>query len=102
MTHQHRRSVGTGHGHIGRSFVCWRCRYHSKAGPEEQDNRRCPRCRDPLYDVGKNFKPPRKDDVRGWATAHAKFGAHTLHPAARARLALSARLKLLPKRSRRD
>lgn len=59
--------------HANYTLLCLTCRYVAKAMLHQADNRRCPNCRAELRNMGKNFKPPRKSDERGWRKVIDKF-----------------------------
>lgn len=52
------------------SFVCLPCRASYKQPYAEPyagaDERRCPRCAEPLIHAGSAFAPPRRRDTAGW------------------------------------
>ena len=50
------------------SFVCLPCRASYKQPFLGEDQRRCPRCAEPLLHVGSAFAAPRRRDTAGWRT----------------------------------
>ncbi|WP_274563239.1 deoxyxylulose-5-phosphate synthase [Streptomyces spiramyceticus] len=56
-------------GHARTSYVCLPCQASYKQAyptPFNDQERRCPRCADPLIHVGSAFAPPPKRDSEGW------------------------------------
>ena len=52
-----------GHGMYRRHYACFNCRkmFNLYWPPSA-----CPMCKQPMYDMGWDFKPPRKDDTKQW------------------------------------
>ena len=48
------------------TMVCWDCRITFGGGHET-----CSQCKKPLYNAGKRFKTPKKNDIKGWKEARA-------------------------------
>ncbi len=62
----------SGYNRTGRIRVCFKDRFTAKqvsrstgTGPTTNTSV-CPICREPLVDMGRDFKPPRKRDDREW------------------------------------
>lgn len=60
------------HTNYKRKFACFTCRkcfkYESLSDRDDKTRRstRCPQCGDPIYDMGLDFKAPRRRDIEQW------------------------------------
>jgi len=53
------------------TLVCFPCRYTTKSDLDTGSHRRCPHCRQPLSNVGKKFKLPKKTDNKAWVASES-------------------------------
>jgi hypothetical protein len=66
-----------------RKYACFACRKAFKrpagrdlpdASWKDRDPAPCPDCGRPMAHIGRDFKPPRRDEVEAWAVAEHLFG----------------------------
>jgi len=70
-------------------FVCIECRHTGKFNGYSYQDHPCPFCGKLMMDCDNDFKPPRKDDLKGWRQAYQHlldmFGQNPAHYLERAR-----------------
>jgi hypothetical protein len=47
-------------------YLCIKCRYAARIDPLKRGDARCPTCRGPLTNFGKEVPLPRKNNVKAW------------------------------------
>lgn len=61
--------------YVSLTFVCFECKWAARRmeGPRMTLPVLCPHCRNPMMNMGQDFKTPKKKDAKGWRIAEANY-----------------------------
>ena len=57
------------------AHACFECRRSFKAAPREGHQAVCPRCKGPMFEMGRSFKAPASRDREQWLKVQALYAA---------------------------